>query len=101
MNDLSDEQIGRFHADGVILLKSLLDHDQVAGCFDAWRWSTEHPGPLASGLLPGTKNAFQDLCNPDSLAVYQGIIQSSPLPDVARQLWGGSPVWYMYEQVFR
>ncbi len=101
MNYLSDEQIGRFREDGVILLKSLLDQEQVAACFDAWRWSTEHPGPLASGLLPGTNNAFQDLCNPDSLAFYERIIHSSPLADVARQLWGGSPVWYMYEQVFR
>jgi ectoine hydroxylase-related dioxygenase (phytanoyl-CoA dioxygenase family) len=101
MNDLSDEQIGSFREDGVILLKSLLDQEQVAACFNAWRWSTEHPGPLASGLLPGTRNAFQDLCNPYSMPVYQSIIHSSPLPDVARQLWGGSAVWYMYEQVFR
>ncbi len=101
MNRLTEEQIRKFTDDGVLLLKNLLDQEQLAACFDAWRWSVEHPGPLASGLLPGAKGAFQDLCNPDSPAVYDRIVHTTPLPDVASQLWGGSPVWYMYEQVFR
>ncbi len=101
MNTLTEEQIQGFRQDGVLLLENLLDQDQLAACFDAWRWSVEHPGPLASGLLPGAKGAFQDLCNPDSPAAYDRIIHTTPLPDVASQLWAGSPVWYMYEQVFR
>lgn len=101
MNRLTREQIHQFSEDGVLLLRNLLDQDQLAACFDAWRWSVDHPGPLASGLLPGTTDAFQDLCNPDSPAVYDRIIHTTPLPDVASQLWTGSPVWYMYEQVFR
>ena len=101
MTRLAEEQIHRFREDGVLLLKGLLDDVHLAACLDAWRWSVDHPGPLASGLLPGTKGAFQDLCNPDSRAVYDRIIHTTPLADVAMQLWAGSPVWYMYEQVFR
>ncbi len=101
MNSLTQAQIQTFSEDGVILLKGLLDSEELAACFAAWDWSVRNPGPLASGLLPGTKTAFQDLCNPGSLPVYDRIVHTTPLADVASQLWSSSPVWYMYEQVFR
>jgi len=101
MNQLTEGQIRAFSEDGVLLLKGLLNSEELAACFAAWDWSVNHPGPLASGLLPGTRTAFQDLCNPASLPIYDRIIHTTPLPDVASQLWSGSPVWYLYEQVFR
>jgi ectoine hydroxylase-related dioxygenase (phytanoyl-CoA dioxygenase family) len=100
MSGLTKEQIHAYRHDGVILLKGLLDVEQVAACREAWRWSVDHPGPLASGLLPGNASAFQDLCNPDARPVYDKLIHMEPLAGTASRLWGGSPVWYMYEQVF-
>ncbi len=97
---LCEQDIQRFEQDGVILLPGLLNAEWVDTCLNAWTWSVTHPGPLASGLLPGSSTAFQDLCNPKSLPIYGSVIHGSPLGDVARQLWRGSPVWYMYEQVF-
>ena len=98
--NLGAAEIQRFSTDGVILLKDLLDAELLTACLDAWTWSVGHPGPLASGLLPGTTTAFQDLCNPDALPVYDRIIRARPFTEVAAQLWHGSAVWYMYEQVF-
>lgn len=97
---LTTTDLERFRQDGVILLPGLLDAAWVRACLDAWTWSTTHPGPLASGLLPGSSSAFQDLCNPAAATVYERIIHDSPLADAAQSLWQGSPVWYMYEQVF-
>ncbi|MEZ5596842.1 MAG: phytanoyl-CoA dioxygenase family protein [Pseudomonadales bacterium] len=96
----SDDQIETFARDGVLFLPGLLDRHWQNACLDAWQWSISHPGPLASGLLPGSNAAFQDLCNPGARTVYGDIIHRSPLAATAASLWRGSPVWYMYEQVF-
>lgn len=98
--NLSENQKQEFERDGVILLRGLLDPEWQKACFEAWQWSVTHPGPLASGLLPGSSTAFQDLCNPHALPVYDRIVHASPLADVAARLWASSDVWYMYEQVF-
>ncbi|MBM4203378.1 MAG: phytanoyl-CoA dioxygenase family protein [Gammaproteobacteria bacterium] len=97
---LAAEKIRAFEQEGVVLLPGLLSPDWVDACRQAWTFSVQNPGPLASGLLPGTDSAFQDLCNPSAYAAYREIIHDSPLADAAQALWNGSPVWYMYEQVF-
>ncbi len=97
---LDDRTVRAFHEDGVAVLRGALAEDELERAYEAWQWSVQHPGPLASGLLPGSTEAFQDLCNPNALPVYTPLARDTTLPDVARQLWGGSPVWFLYEQVF-
>lgn len=92
--------IERFQHDGVVLLRDALDTAELQAALSAWQWSVEHPGPLASGLIPGSDEAFQDLCNPDASAVYEPVVRNTPLASIAQQFWGGSAVWFLYEQVF-
>ncbi len=91
----------RFALDGVVCLRGVLDQRWLAEAQRVWRWSVDHPGPLASGLLPGQAGvAFQDLCNPRALDEYRALVTDSVLPDCAAALWGSGDVWFMYEQVF-
>ena len=92
--------IEQFRRDGVVLLRNALSPAELRTALSAWQWSVKHPGPSASGLVPGTDEAFQDLCNPQAPAVYERVIRETPLASIAHQLWGGSAVWYLYEQVF-
>jgi ectoine hydroxylase-related dioxygenase (phytanoyl-CoA dioxygenase family) len=94
------EEIRTFDRDGVILLPGLLSPEWMDASLHAWTFSVKNPGPLASGLLPGTDTAFQDLCNPTAYTAYRDVIHQSPLADAAQALWNGSSVWYLYEQVF-
>ena len=96
-----DEQtIEQFQRDGVAVLRNALDPTGLQAALTAWQWSIEHPGPLASGLIPGSDHAFQDLCNPNAAAVYEPVVRNTPLASIAQQFWGGSAVWFLYEQVF-
>ncbi len=97
---ITEEMRHTFAEDGVILLRGALDSRDLALCEDVWQWSRNHPGPLASGLLPGSENAFQDLCNPGALEVYRAVVETTPLADYAQNLWSANDVWFMYEQVF-
>jgi len=97
---LDDQTIEQFERDGVVLLREALSPQMLDLAFGAWQWSTQNPGPLASGLVPGTTDAFQDLCNPDALSAYEPLVLNTPLASIAQQLWRGSPVWFLYEQVF-
>lgn len=85
--------------DGVVPLRGLLDARWLAECESAWRWSLDHPGPLASPLL-GTDDARQDLCNPAAPARYRALLEGSPIADAVAALWDAPDVWFMYEQVF-
>ncbi len=97
---LDDSTVRTFHEDGVAVLRGALGAEELEHAFAAWQWSVQNPGPLASGLLPGSDDAFQDLCNPDALPVYTHLARDTSLADITQQLWGGSPVWFLYEQVF-
>jgi ectoine hydroxylase-related dioxygenase (phytanoyl-CoA dioxygenase family) len=86
--------------DGVIHLKGLLDAAALQDAFDAWAWSFAHPGPGYLAAFPDDPRARQDLGNPAAREAYRPMLARSPLPRLLADLWGGSPVWFMYEQVF-
>ena len=98
--EVNESTIQSFQEDGVVLLRDALDAAELDAAFSAWQWSIDHPGPAATGLVPGTDHAFQDLCNPGAAAVYEPVLRQVRLASIAQQLWGGSSVWFLYEQVF-
>jgi ectoine hydroxylase-related dioxygenase (phytanoyl-CoA dioxygenase family) len=98
--EVNESTIQSFQEDGVVLLRDALDAAELDAAFSAWQWSISHPGPAATGLVPGTDHAFQDLCNPGAAEVYEPVLRQVPLASIAQQLWSGSPVWFLYEQVF-
>lgn len=98
---ISSELTDQFAQNGVVLLPGALEDGALDQCMQAWQWSFDHPGPLASGLLPGSDHAWQDLCHPDALSHYATLVAESPLADYAKALWGSQFVWFLYEPVFR
>lgn len=97
---LSKEVIDSYRQDGAVCLRAALDVDSMTQLLDAWTWSMNNKGPLASPLLQGRDDGWQDLCNPKSLPHYRDVLLSSPLADLTAALWGEQDVWFMYEQVF-
>lgn len=88
--------------DGVVHVPGALDADALAAAEAAWAWSVENPGPLASKIRTKGSSAtfYQDLYNPAVLTGYQPMLEASPVTGIVADLWGGGPVWFMYEQVF-
>lgn len=87
--------------DGVVHIPGALDAAALAQAHGAYAWSLEHPGPLASNIRQASDATFyQDLYNPDCMSGYRAMLEASPIPAIAADLWGGGPVWFMYEQVF-
>ena len=97
---LDQRTIQQFERDGVVVLPDALSPAELEAAQAAWQWSVDHPGPGASGLVPGTDQAFQDLGNPEGRDRYEALVRELPLASIAQQLWSGSAVWYFYEQVF-
>jgi len=85
---------------GSACVRGALGADELAGFERAWRWSIDHPGPLASPLTPGSADAVQDLCNPAALEIYREPLLASTVGRLAAELMGPPSVWFMYEQVF-
>ncbi|MCB2078332.1 MAG: phytanoyl-CoA dioxygenase family protein [Novosphingobium sp.] len=88
-----------FERDGVIHVPGLLTPQQLADATAAYEWTRDHRGPGYTPF-PGDPNSWQDLSNPDAYAAYGEMLARSPLPALLQGLWGGGPVWYMYEQIF-
>lgn len=87
--------------DGVVKIENALSKDWLAQAESLFEWSIAHPGPGAATLFGGTEGAFRhDLCNPNAPQAYAEFLEASPVADLVSGLWGGSPVWFMYEQIF-
>ena len=87
--------------DGVVHIPGALDAAALADAQAAYDWSLVHPGPFASRIHQTTASTFyQDLYNPDCLTGYRDMLRASPITGQVADLWGGGPVWFMYEQVF-
>jgi hypothetical protein len=88
--------------DGVVHIPGALDAEALEAAEAAWAWSVANPGPLASNIPTKGSSAtfYQDLYNPKVLTGYRGMLEASPIPSIVADLWGGGPVWFMYEQVF-
>jgi hypothetical protein len=90
-----------YDQDGVVKLERALDKAQLDEALAAYEWSLANPGPGASKIKQATEATFyNDLFNPQALTGYRAMLERSPLPALVAQLWGGGPVWFMYEQVF-
>lgn len=100
MITIDDATVQAFRDDGAACLHGVLDADCLRAFEAAWRWSIDHPGPLASPLIPGATDAVQDLCYPAALEHYRQPLLESPVGTLAARLMGSESVWFMYEQVF-
>jgi ectoine hydroxylase-related dioxygenase (phytanoyl-CoA dioxygenase family) len=92
-----------FVEDGAIRVRAALDADSMRMAEDAYSWSLEHPGPLASqfqGTAQAPSKFYQDLLNPNAPSAYRPMLEASRAADVVADLWNSPDVWFFYEQVF-
>lgn len=87
------------HRDGVIHIPSFLSPTDLIDVADAFEWTENNRGPGYTPF-PGDPGAWQDLANPAAYQAYLGMLQRSPISGLLSALWGGGPVWFMYEQIF-
>ena len=87
--------------DGVVFLPRALDSAALGQALAAYDWSLANPGPGASHIRQASEATFyNDLYNPNVMTGYRSMLETSPLPGIVADLWGGPDVWFMYEQVF-
>ena len=85
--------------DGVVHIPGFLSPAQLADAQAAFAWTEANPGPGRTGF-PGDEGAWQDLSNPAAYEAYAGMLARSPVQALLSEIWGGSRVWFMYEQIF-
>ncbi len=85
--------------DGVVHIPGMLSQAALDDVLGAFNWTMNHPGPGYTEF-PGDPGSLQDLSNPAAYEAYSAMLERSPVPKFLKELWGGSPVWFMYEQVF-
>jgi hypothetical protein len=90
-----------FLDDGAILIKGVLNKEQLARCRAAFDWAVENPGPKAFRVFNGTdQQAHNDNANPLAKARLDELQSSLPFGWLFADLWGSKHVWYYAEEVF-
>ena len=92
----------QYAQDGVVVLKGVLDANALRLVEDAWTWSYGRKSPNLQDFSARDDEEFiADTGYSLREPVYRDLLESSPIADVARGLFGGeSPAWFMGEQVF-
>lgn len=90
-----------FRDDGAVLVKGILDREQLARCRTAFDWAVENHGPNAVRLFAGTEQqSHNDNANPLARDRLEELVGSLPLGRMFADLWGSEHVWYFAEEVF-
>lgn len=91
---LTDADIANFQRDGAIVVRQLLNADELAMLRDGIEANLAHPSERAKIASrpddPG--RFFEDFCNWQSIPQYQEFIFSTPLAPLARRLMGSASV---------
>ncbi len=94
-------QIEAFRNDGAVLFKDCLTDQQLADCYEAFKWNVENPGPFKFNRLDGTTlQTHIDNANPYSKEKLDNLVMSLPFAKIFKELWGSEHVWYFAEEVF-
>ena len=90
-----------FLEDGAVLIKGLLNEEQLAQCRSAYDWAVENHGPNAFRMFDGTlQQSHVDNANPLAKARLEELVSSLPFGQLFARLWGSENVWYFAEEVF-
>jgi ectoine hydroxylase-related dioxygenase (phytanoyl-CoA dioxygenase family) len=90
-----------FRDDGAVLVKGVLDREQLARCRAAFDWAVENPGPKAFRIFDGTEQqSHNDNANPLAKAKLDELQSSLPFGRLFADLWACEHVWYFAEEVF-
>jgi ectoine hydroxylase-related dioxygenase (phytanoyl-CoA dioxygenase family) len=91
----------RYREDGAVVVRGLLNKEQLATCRAALDWAVANPGPNASGMLKGTEHqSFVDNANPNAKPKLDAMMADMPFGGLFSELWGSKNVWYFAEEIF-
>lgn len=98
---MEDAMRQRFLEDGAILIKGLLNREQLAQCREAYDWAVENPGPHASQMYGETgQRSHVDNANPVAKPRLDEMVAGLPLGRMFADLWGSEHAWYFAEEIF-
>ncbi|MCY1285188.1 hypothetical protein D9M70_341140 [compost metagenome] len=90
-----------FREDGAVLIKGLLNQEQLARCRAAFDWALANHGPHATRMFNGTEQqSHVDNANPLAKERLEELVASLPFGQLFADLWGSKNVWYFAEEVF-
>jgi len=91
----------QFREDGAVLVKNVLDGEQLARCREAFDWAVANPGPAAFQIFNGTEHqTHNDNSNPNAKEKLDALMMTLPFGKLLSELWGSKHVWYFAEEVF-
>ncbi len=90
-----------FQDDGAVLIRGLLNPEELARCRAAFDWAVANHGPNAVRIFAGTEQqSHNDNANPLARGRLEELVRSLPLARMFADLWGSEHVWYFAEEVF-
>lgn len=90
-----------FHEDGAVIIRGLLNEEQLSMCREAFDWAIANPGPHATSLFNGTEQqSHVDNSNPKAKPKLDELVATLPFGQLFSELWGSEQVWYFAEEVF-
>ena len=99
--DVTDELIGSFAADGVVLLRQVLDPTWMELVDLGIERNLRNPGPHHQQHYEGTPRAFvDDYCNYWAVPEYRMLVEHSPIAAIVASILQSQRLWLFYEQIF-
>jgi hypothetical protein len=89
------------HEDGAVMVRNLLDEEEIAKLLKCYEWSMAHPGPMAVRPGEGTKDEhYIDNANPENIGMYHEVVAQLGIGDFLAEAWGSEHVWFMSEEIY-
>ena len=97
-----EHRFDEYREHGVVFMKDVLDAAAMAKVEAAYAWSHAHlTGALQDFSASEAETFIADTNISAKRAVYQELLRDTGIPDIVRDLFGGTtPVWYLGEQIF-
>lgn len=90
--------------DGAVLLRNVLNAEQLAQCRELYDWIVANPGPNGHALYRGDQKqhvkSHVDNANPHAKERLDKLMPTLPLGRIFADLWGSKNAWYFAEEVF-
>src|SRR5262245_30434529 len=91
---MHDSMRQAFRDEGAVLVKGVLNQQQLARCRTAFDWAVENHGPNAYRIFDGTdQQSHNDNANPLAKARLEELVTSLPFGRLFADLWGSERVW--------
>lgn len=98
---MQDSLRNSFLEDGAVLVKGLLNKEQLNRCRAAFDWAVENHGPHATRMFDGTEQQTHvDNANPRARERLEELVSTLPFGQLFAHLWGSEQVWYFAEEIF-